>query len=38
MSTTRKTQIFKAINFEPLKTQNFEAAKLNGFTVIAKTI
>ena len=34
MSTTRKKQIFKAMKFEPLKTQNFETAKLNGFTVL----
>ena len=36
MITTGKKQIFKAAKFEPLKTQNFEATKLNGFTVSLK--
>ena len=29
-----KSKFLKQLNFEPLKTQNFEAAKLNGFTVL----
>ena len=33
MSTTRKKQIFKAMKFRTIKTQNFIAAKLNGFAV-----
>ena len=34
MCTTRKKSKFlKQRNFKPLKTQNFEGAKLNGFTV-----
>ena len=31
MGTIRKLQILIAMKFEPLKTQNFIAAKLNGF-------
>ena len=38
MSTTIKKQIFKAMNFEPLKSQNFIEAKLNGFTVLVHII
>ena len=33
MSTIRKSKFVKQRNFEPLKGQNFIAAKLNAFTV-----
>ena len=38
MSTTKKSKFLKHWNFEPLKTQNFEAAKLNRFTVDEKAM
>ena len=39
MDTVRKLQILKAMKFvNPKKTQNFIAAKLNGFTVVSVSL